>query len=139
MFYFNKADVGSYTELTEQLSFMRRKEADKIAVDILEKYKLDVNLYPQLLFNLEKRGISYNYREYPLYFCEEKFRQSPRYLAHLVLLLFDDNKLSIALSLIEKYKLHHIDCLQDIIPDLKYTKSKTIVNVLRDYDDFGAT
>lgn len=57
------------------------------------------------MLNLERKGIAYNYREYPLYFCEDKFSQKPKYLAHLVLLLIEDKGLEIAQSIVDKYGL----------------------------------
>lgn len=41
---------------------MKKKEADRVVLDVIEKFKLNYQDYPQIVFNIERRGINYNYR-----------------------------------------------------------------------------
>lgn len=60
-----------------------------MALSIIERFKASPTIFPQLLINIERRGLKYNYRNNPLYVCEAKFMASKKYMAHIVSFLYE--------------------------------------------------
>ena len=62
MFYFRKEENPHCKDLVLELSKMDKKDSNTMAIDIIEKLKLDHEDFPILLMNLEEKGVHYNYR-----------------------------------------------------------------------------
>lgn len=75
------------------------------AADLIHKFKLNPEDYPQILERLEKGCVRYYLKEYPWYFLEDLFKFKPRMLGYIVEDLFHKKKIEEAYAICVRNKL----------------------------------